>query len=287
AGGVGFDIAARHGVASVAATAWIGVCALSLLCTGRIRGLAGRALVCPAPPFGLLLVFLARALVNVPPGGAGAGRLVVGGSRGADGGVPADSFSALATRVWFVLGHLGLAPAMFVPSGDNTAAGVALRRAPAVVRGLALGVPVAFVLGLLLAWADPIFRSWFDLTALANHILLGAIGAWLLTGLSRAASAREPLPKLISAPGLGTIEAVLILGGLCGLYLAFVAAQFVALSDGGHHVLVTHGLTYAQYARNGFFQLLACAAITLLVLLAVRACTLPDNRVIASLSWLT
>lgn len=39
---------------------------------------------------------------------------------------------------------------------------------------------------------------------------------------------------------------------------------------GGHaHVLETEGLTYAEYAREGFWQLLWVSALTLLVLSAV------------------
>jgi hypothetical protein len=150
-----------------------------------------------------------------------------------------------------------------------------------------LSVPVALTIGLLLASSDPIFRSWFDVTAMLRHLIFTVVGGWLVIGLARAASAREPSPDLPPAPALGAVEAILILVGLCSLYVAFVVAQFVALSDGGHHVLVTEGLTYAQYARNGFFQLLACAAITLVVLLAVRACADPDHPAIAALSWLT
>jgi Domain of unknown function (DUF4173) len=63
--------------------------------------------------------------------------------------------------------------------------------------------------------------------------------------------------------------------------------QFVALSSGGQHVLATHGLTYAEYARSGFFQLLACAALTFVVLLSVRACANPAHAVLVSLSELT
>lgn len=48
-------------------------------------------------------------------------------------------------------------------------------------------------------------------------------------------------------------------------------AQLLALTGGGRHVLTTRGLTYAQYARSGFAQLLGCAALTLLVLLALRS----------------
>jgi hypothetical protein len=59
------------------------------------------------------------------------------------------------------------------------------------------------------------------------------------------------------------------------------------VSGAGHRILVTQGLTYAQYARSGFFQLLACAAITLLVLLGIRACANPAHPALAGLSGLT
>ncbi|HEX6675770.1 MAG TPA: DUF4153 domain-containing protein [Actinomycetes bacterium] len=72
---------------------------------------------------------------------------------------------------------------------------------------------------------------------------------------------------------LGALEAMVVLGGLCALFASFAAAQVVALSGGARHVLDTAGLTYAQYARSGFFQLLAVAVITLGVLLALRAVT--------------
>ena len=284
-GGVGFDIAARVGVASAAATAWIAVIAIGLVLSGRIRGLTARFLIGAAPLFGLLLAFRASSWVIVPTTLAVTLVLLLGVSLGADGGGPTGTFTALATRLWLVLGHLSLAPGMLRPMHQS--AGTARRHGLAITRGLLLSAPIVLAIGLLLAWADPIFRSWFDLSAVLNHLILAAAGTWLVMGLARAASARKPLPTLPPAPRLGAVEAVLILGGLCGVYLAFVAAQFVAFSDGGHHVLVTEGLTYAQYARTGFFQLLGCAAITLIVLLAVRACADSDHRAIAGLSWLT
>lgn len=285
AGAVAFDIAARVGIASGAATAAIAVIAAGLMLSGRVHGLTGRILISAAPLFGLLLAFRASPWVIVPTTIAVAVVLMLGVSHGADGSALAGTFTALATRMWLVLGHLVIAPGMFRPESEVPNA--AKHHSLAVARGLLLGVPVVLTIGLLLARADPIFRSWFDLNAMLSHLMLAAAGAWLVIGLARAASARQPSPKLPPAPALGAVEAVLILGALCGLYLAFVAAQFVALSDGGHHVLVTEGLTWAQYARSGFFQLLACAAITLVVLLAVRACADPDVSAIAGLSALT
>jgi hypothetical protein len=69
------------------------------------------------------------------------------------------------------------------------------------------------------------------------------------------------------------VEATVVLGSLVALFTAFAAAQLFALSSGGRHVLRTAGLTYATYARSGFFQLLAVAAITLVAIVALRAAT--------------
>lgn len=287
AGGVFFDIAARSGLATIALTTWLGVAAAAVLLGGRANGLGSRLLIGAAPVLGLFLTLRSSPWVIVPVTFGVAVLLLVGVSLGADGSGLSVTFPALATRTATALAHLGLVPGMFRSPGGLAPEGVARKRAIALTRGALLGVPVMIVVGVLLALADPIFRSWFDLPAVLQHLALAAIGAWTVLGLSRAASAEQPSPALPPSPALGTLEAAVVLGGLCALYAAFVSAQFVALSGAGHHILVTHGLTYAQYARSGFFQLLACAAITLLVLLGVRACASPAHPVLAGLCGLT
>lgn len=55
------------------------------------------------------------------------------------------------------------------------------------------------------------------------------------------------------------------------LFLSFVLVQLTVLFGGRAHVLATQGLTYAQYARQGFWQLLAVTVLTLAVVaIAVR-----------------
>ena len=56
------------------------------------------------------------------------------------------------------------------------------------------------------------------------------------------------------------------LGLLTLLFLAFVAVQLTVLFGGSRHVLDTDGLTYAEYARGGFWQLLIVTGLTLAVL---------------------
>ena len=50
------------------------------------------------------------------------------------------------------------------------------------------------------------------------------------------------------------------------LFAMFVAVQLTVLFGGSRHVLDTDGLTYADYARGGFWQLLVVTGLTLLVL---------------------
>jgi hypothetical protein len=77
---------------------------------------------------------------------------------------------------------------------------------------------------------------------------------------------------------LGRVEATVVLATLVGLFGAFAIAQLVALSASGRHVITTAGLTYAEYARTGYVQLMAVSAITLAVLLTVRAATGDSSR---------
>ena len=287
AGGILFDAAVHSGVATVAVAGWLTVVAAAMLLGGRVHGIVSKVLLAAVPVFALLFALRSSPWVIVPVSLTELLLLFLGVSLGADGGKVTETFPALINRFSLVIGHLVVAPGMFRFTDEASRDGVAQKRATAVGRGVLLGLPVMIIVGLLLATADPIFRSWFDLAPLLKHLALVLAGAWVVVGLARAASAKEPSPATPPGPSLGTVEASLVLGGLCVLYGTFVVAQFVALSGAGHRILVTHGVTYAQYARSGFFQLLACAAITLVVLLGVRACTDRARLIPASFAGLT
>ena len=145
----------------------------------------------------------------------------------------------------------------------------------AIARGLALAAPLVVVLTALLASADAVFASFLrfptDVSSVADHVFLIAFGGWGTAALLRIASSRlvddPPLPRV----RVGTVEANVVVGSLCLLFGSFAIAQVVSVSEGGKHVLETAGLTYAEYARTGFFQLLAVAVITLLTLMTLRA----------------
>jgi hypothetical protein len=66
----------------------------------------------------------------------------------------------------------------------------------------------------------------------------------------------------------GAIEVITALGLVALLFAVFCAVQLPNLFGGTERVLREAGLTYAEYARSGFFQLCAAAAVSLVVLLA-------------------
>lgn len=88
---------------------------------------------------------------------------------------------------------------------------------------------------------------------------------------SRGLGGREPRK-------LATVEWALPLALLNALFAAFVIVQLAVLFGGHRHVLSTQGLTYAQYARTGFFQLIAIAALTLGVLALARRLVRDERR---------
>ena len=60
---------------------------------------------------------------------------------------------------------------------------------------------------------------------------------------------------------LSRAEWVIPLALLDALFLAFVIVQLAVLFGGHDRVLRTTGLTYAEYARSGFWQLLAVGGV--------------------------
>jgi uncharacterized protein DUF4153 len=67
---------------------------------------------------------------------------------------------------------------------------------------------------------------------------------------------------------LGRTEWLTALTLLDLLFVGFVLVQVSVLFGGHRYVLATEGVTYAEYARQGFFQLLAVGALTLAVIAA-------------------
>lgn len=72
-------------------------------------------------------------------------------------------------------------------------------------------------------------------------------------------------------------EWMIPLGAVVALFVVFVGFQVPTLFGGQGHVATTEGLTNAEYARQGFWQLLAVTVLTLFVI-AVTVAKAPRNR---------
>lgn len=170
-------------------------------------------------------------------------------------------------------------------------AGSRRRHAGAIARGVLIALPLLLVFGGLFMAADAVFERLvldairIDLEELASHVVLTAFFGWVATGYvygfltgtrlpaqwarsPRDAIEDSPLRILARRPSLGITEVGVALGLLAALFLTFVLVQFRYLFGGAELVEVTPGLTYAEYARRGFFELVVVVALMVPVLLA-------------------
>jgi hypothetical protein len=267
------DVAMRSGPDGLAGALLVALVAGGLLLSGRVANPQARALAAGAVVFGVFLAVRTSPWLLPLDVLAVGGLLVLAASFASGGSVLDLTVPAAVTRAVHAVAHGLTAPAFLVAGRGGR---VTSRRAAAAARGVLLAVPLLVVLGVLLASADAVFAGFFTgwnlLTPIQHGVLL-VVGAWGMAGLLRLASA-SPAPSLGRvAYRLGRTEATIVLGSVVVLFAAFAVAQVVAASEGGRHVIQTAGLTYAEYARTGFFQLLAVAAITLAVLLGLRAAT--------------
>jgi hypothetical protein len=145
----------------------------------------------------------------------------------------------------------------------------------AVARGVALGLPLLLVFGALFVAADAVFKQLLSSAipsldvSVVERLLIVAIWAWLAGGLLRdlLASRQNEVSFPRERRGLGALEVGVALAFLDVLFLAFVVVQFRYLFGGRGLVESATDLTYAEYARRGFFELVAVAALALSVLL--------------------
>jgi hypothetical protein len=154
----------------------------------------------------------------------------------------------------------------------------ARRRPLVLLRALLIALPAGLAFALLLGSADAVFanllRAPFQqvpFVDLPEHVLVvaGAGGAFLT--LAVRASTPPGLAwtaRPIQGGGLRPADWIALLATVDAVFALFVGVQLVAFFGGRRHVLAETGLTFAEYARSGFWQMVAAAALTGLVIAA-------------------
>lgn len=151
---------------------------------------------------------------------------------------------------------------------------VDVSRAMPFIRGALFAIPVFGLFAILLASADSVFSGFLgdlvpkppaSIGSTLGHTAFILMLAWLVAGYlafawepphASAAESGELRPR-----GDRFVEVMVVLSSVAALFALFVAFQF-AYMFGGSRQAVAGGTTYAEYARQGFFQLLAVSVLT-------------------------
>lgn len=176
-----------------------------------------------------------------------------------------------------------------------------------VVRGVLITLPLLVLFGGLLMSADAAFERMIEGIFLSDHqevlghIFLALGLAWIVGGFLRGlllgrevrivdgrASIVSPVqaesvvagtaganvgvtqPLKTEPPRLGIVEVGITLGLLNILFLSFVLIQIRYFFGGMSLVQDSDGLTFAEYYRRGFFELVTVAALVLPILLIMH-----------------
>jgi hypothetical protein len=198
---------------------------------------------------------------------------------------PSDvAFSAIRVGVLGAAGPLGWGRSD--PDAVPTSTGVS-RGGRTLLRGTLMALPFLLLLGALLMSADDVFARIItdtfriDFEKVVQHVVVTAVIAWGSAGYLRALLVpdHDIMNQLsVPRPAIPTAEISVALWILNLLFLAFMAVQLRYLFGGAALVEVTPGLTYAEYARQGFFELVAAATLVVPILLAADWAAAQDNE---------
>ncbi len=216
----------------------------------------------------------------------------------------------LATANMAAVLGLGLASLAWSSTGsvlDTTVVDASLRALLAVVRGLAgigslastlarrrsrrgaagsgrrtglallLALPLLAVLVALLASADAVFGSLLlpdvDVRAELGHVILAVVlaGVLAMAGLAVGGDSADGDRE----GSFGATDIAVVLGLAAAVLGLFVVSQGVALTGAGQRLVADAGLTPAEYARSGFFQLCWAAVVVVGYLALARRLAAP------------
>ncbi len=277
AGAVAFDLGLRGGVANAATAGGLAIAALTLSSDGRLRNRQARLLARLSLLPTLLLAVRMSPWLATANVSASIGLLVVAIGVSTQGSVLdlrlrslADRLGGAATRGW---------------SSPRLLASIVPRPAPrhgvrakAIGRAALIAAPALGVIVLLLASADPVFAGLLTpdlrLGSVFGHLALMALATLGIVALAGSAGA---VPGAEAPPGrFGSIEVATMLGLAVAVLGLFSLAQVIATTGAGGRLVASSGLTPAEYARSGFFQLCWATVVLVGFLAIVRSLAGPD-----------
>jgi hypothetical protein len=151
-----------------------------------------------------------------------------------------------------------------------------------------LTVVVLLVFGGLLSSADVAFSRLLD--SAVPDLAFGSIFQWALLAVAGGLLAVSGIYTLTAPPAtssldtegrgrFGLLEWAPAGAALVLLFGGFVAVQFTVLFGGSRHVLKTAGLSYSEYARSGFWQLVAVTLLSLALIASLARWAKRDQPV--------
>lgn len=196
-----------------------------------------------------------------------------------------DMFVAFFEQIIEMLAGAARPIGMLIANKHTAKAG----RAMPYLRGILLAIPIVLIFALLLASADALFSDFLgDFTpnlelsigSVTEHLIWILVFAWLAIGTlvfllqpersgskgkEQEGASETSWPTVKERSHDWYIESIIVLGSLTVLFAIFVVFQFTYLFGGSEQIDIP-GVTYAEYAREGFFQLLAVATLTVAVI---------------------
>lgn len=145
-----------------------------------------------------------------------------------------------------------------------------------VVLGVVIAVPLMMIVLLLLTSADVVFRDMadkvFENISIGNifNILVRITFLYFFSYILTAYLCKHTIREEVKDHRKGEpVLAITVTGMLSVLYLLFSVVQIVYLFLG--QLKLPEEYTYAEYAREGFFQLLAVSILNLIIVLFVMS----------------
>ena len=191
--------------------------------------------------------------------------------------LPWQEAGMLLERLWLFIKGPFVCCGALLDTARSVKQGRNLSRALPAAIGVLVTVPALWLVSSVLMDADALFalvagnvlgglEARFG-QSLARLLLAMCVMPFLFSLLYFAAHTEQPPKAEKARAGRDPLPAVMLLGALDGLYLLFLAVQSAALF-GDQAYLVRAGISFAEYARSGFFQLVGLAGLNVTIILA-------------------